>query len=864
MIHRALKRTKILSFLIIAISASNISGQDYSAYKDLMKKDPAAAEKILKKSPQNNNIRISPQKSPTDGKTFSKNSMQEPLSRIEKMYNKRFFHEIQEREPLRQYGYNFFRQQKGGDSFLPVGRDYHLGPGDTIAVYFWGDPVDILGLNSFYTIEVDRDGKIFLPSVGVYYVWGLKVDAVKKLLFKGLKKKFKRFEIEVTLGKLRTFPVYVSGFVNEPGVVLASGVCSVLDVLNLAGGIDENGSMRRIVLRRRSGKKKEISLDLYDLLIKGKPVNFQVHEGDAIYVYPVQKTVGIYGGIKRPGIYELNKKIDSIDELLKLSGGILPSAHRPSVKIYRYEKDRLNILEGSLNDTSFLKKNCHSGDFVIIGDLYNKFDNVLVVKGHIAYPGRFEFKNDVSLKSIVEKAGLLPDTNRFYASIIRESTEKGITFSPEDVLAGKKIIDLKSRDTIRFYPRWMYRPIEVTGEVKSPSLVSFYENITLLDALKSIKFKTSVKDLKAEVYWEKDIPFVNLPKSMQRALKKTMFRPERKNDKAMVTNKDEKLISREGTEKDTERNFLTIYLNDLMVKVAKDSNILLPPGARILIRRTRKNEKKQSVTILGEINKPGVYSHRPGETLYDCIVRAGGYSANAFPRGLIFIRRSAQKLQEQQIDMSFMSMDEYVAKQGQSLGQIGSSKEEMTMLQITMERYKQMLNSMKKRSKMAMGRMALDVPLSLNELKKHPDNIRLLEGDYIYIPHRPNYVLVLGDVYNQMSLPHNTGKSVKYYLNQLGGLGKNGDENNIYVIKANGKIISKRNYSSLRTQYFAIDWKKKIINFRYDFEDMKLEEGDTIIVPSEMKVPIMWRPILKDIAQIMFQSMSTVILATQL
>ena len=115
-----------------------------------------------------------------------------------------------------------------------------------------------------------------------------------------------------------------------------------------------------------------------------------------------------------------------------------------------------------------------------------------------------------------------------------------------------------------------------------------------------------------------------------------------------------------------------------------------------------------------------------------------------------------------------------------------------------------------------------------------------------------------------MNLWLSKGKTVKYYLNQLGGLGQNADEANMYIIKANGKIISKRQYSSIFEKYYSVDWKNMKFYFAQDFESIKLEQGDTVVVPSELKVPVMWRPILRDITQIAFQAMSTVFLATKL
>ena len=157
--------------------------------------------------------------------------------------------------------------------------------------------------------------------------------------------------------------------------------------------------------------------------------------------------------------------------------------------------------------------------------------------------------------------------------------------------------------------------------------------------------------------------------------------------------------------------------------------------------------------------------------------------------------------------------------------------------------------------------MALDIPNRLEELKNSKENIELTDGDYIYVPSKPNYVLVLGDVYNQISLPYREGETVEYYLSQVGGLGKNANEDYMYIIKANGRVISKQQSSSL---FKGINWKDNKLYFGKDFFSMKLEQGDTIVVPSEIKVPILWMPLIKDVTQIIFQALSTAVLAQRL
>jgi len=784
-------------------------------------------------------------------------------SNIEHMYNSRYL-ELSDK-PLTQYGYNFFNNESR-EKYLPLDSGYKVGPGDGIAVYFWGDPVDILGLNGFYTINVDRNGKIFIPSLGVFYVWGLEINKVKTILHKALSAKFRRFEIEVTLGQLREFPVYISGYVKKPGIVMASGMNNILDVIALAGGIEKNGSLRKISIRRLENSKiSNLTIDMYKFLVKGEPVNIRIKEGDSVFVSPLGKTASVGGSVNRPAIYELKSNGDtSVQELISLSGGIMASAHTTGVKIVRFENNSLKISEGKLSDPAFKNKKLNNGDLIILQTLYNLVQNEIRVKGHIAYPGSYSFKPGMKLGQIIKKIGILPDTNLFSAAVMRESAGSGINFSPADILSGKKDINLNEKDTIIFYPKWMYRPVQVMGDVLTPSIIPYYDGITLLDVLRNMKYKKAARYMKAEIFWEKNHSFNILPENQKKNINKEMFTPFpiktlKRDNEAPIKQEDSK-----NPEKTPDYNFISVYLNDLLIKASEKANIKLPPGARVFIRSTEDNEKRESITILGEVDKPGVYVFNNGDTLYDYLKNAGGYTGNAYPKGLILIRRSVQRLQEEQIKISFLSMQEHLSKQTDIMAMAGSSPEERAILQLTISKYQQMMNILNKKSKMSLGRVALEVPMKLENLKEDPENIKLMDGDYVYIPAKPNYVLVLGDVYNQVSLPYNSGRTVKYYINQLGGMRKNADKDNIYIIKSNGKIVSKTQYSSFFNLYFSIDWSRKRINLMKDFETLRLDQGDTIVIPSELKVPIMWRPILKDITQIMFQTISTAVLATSL
>ncbi len=804
-------------------------------------------------------------------------------SPVEALYAERF-RGVQ----LRQFGYDIFSAPLPATApVVPVDDRYLLGPGDQLVLYLWGDPVEILNLESVYTVEVDREGKIFLPYTGILHVHGKTLNELKDALRESLARKFRRFRVEVSVRKLRSFPVYVAGAVEKPGVVFAQGTHTVFDVLLMAGGIRKEGSLRRVTLTRRgSAGEEKVVVDLYDLLIYGRTIDVRVRDGDLIYVPPVGRTAGVVGAVKRPAIYELRGEV-SLSELISLAGGVLPSAHSV-VKILRYEEGSVKVYESTLDNLQGVT--VHDGDLVIVEEVHRIVRGAVRVEGHVAYPGSYALADTKSLRELISKVKLLPDTNMHHAELIRREppdyTPSVVPFSPISVLEGKEDIPLKDMDTVRFYPRWINPPIQVSGEVEEPVVVPYYDGVTLLDVLRDLRFTDEIVKLKAVVYRSVEGSFRDTPEgvSVSRGL------PARLTLKDLVDLRlrlEEELAYvqrlRKGTDSEElevrerelklrlaeiERRlkgygelggvFTSVYLFDLLVRGV--GNVGLLPGDRVVVKRTEAAEKDRRVTILGEVRRPGIYRLERGMTLYDLIVRAGGYTPDAYPKGLIFIRESAKQLQQEHIETALATLEESLLRDEEGLALAGASPEEKQALELTLRKQRRLLSLIRTRAKLGLGRIALDVPEDLEKLKDSPSNIPLEDGDYVYVPSRPSYVLVIGGVYNQISLPYVEGKPLSFYLEQVGGLTEEADLENVYVIKANGRVVSKRGYS----RPLSFEWRDRKLYFARDFLSMPLEEGDTVVVPTKLRVPTMWRPLVRDITQIIFQTLATAVLAKRL
>ncbi len=741
--------------------------------------------------------------------------VEQKLSPLEESVNNLYKNILQNKQ-LKQFGYDFFKPSP--KTISPVPDDYILGPGDSIKVYLWGDAVDILPIDKELELTVTRDGTVYVPNVGLMSVSGLKVSDFKKILQQKLSGKFKNLRVDVVLDKLRTFKVYVTGFVESPGQIKVNPLDTLIDALTYAGGVSKSGTLRSIEIKRKTvDGLVTYKVDLYDLFIKGLPVDLKLKEEDIIYVPPIGDTISIAGDVKRPAIYEL-KSEKELKDIVQFAGGFNPSASEVFIRVSRFSKDGVNIYEGNLTDESFLKTKLLNGDFVFFGRKPEIIENAVLVKGEVYYPGYYSVNETQTLKELLQKAK--PLVNADYGRIVRVDKTQ-IDFRIKDVFEQNIDYKLNVSDEVIIYSKFFSEPVYISGEIEIPKTIPFYEGINLMEALRDVKFKEDIRKLKAII------------------LRKDYLSDNKNLDSEKIKNIEESLKGK----------YITVYLYDLLIKYDDSKNVKLNPGDVVIISKTYKTEKTPSVTILGEVKHPGKYEITENTNLVDIIKKAGGYTDNAFPQGLIFIRESAKRLQKERLEVAMTTLEEEFIKSTKQI--TFSNEEEKQTALMAVQEQKSLLQIMRKKAEFGLGRIALDIPQTLQELETSNQNIRLEDGDTIIVPSRPNYVLVLGDVYNQISLPYIKGYKLKDYLNMVGGTAKNADKKNIYIIKANGRVVSAQSYGRSFLLWSGI-------------EDYQLSEGDTIVVPSELKIPIMWRPLIKDVVQIIFQSISTAVLAKRL
>jgi polysaccharide biosynthesis/export protein len=276
---------------------------------------------------------------------------------------------------------------------IPVTSDYVIGPGDELLIRGWGQ----LSLN--VRTRVDRNGNIFIPEVGNFYVAGVKYEQLQPFLKAQVGRVFQNFDLSVSLGELRSIDVFVVGQAKRPGRYTVSSLSTMTNALFASGGPLPTGSMRRIQLKRGSGIVMEF--DLYDLLLNGdKSKDMILSPEDVIYIPPAGPQVAISGQVNVPAIYELKKETD-LAELLRLAGGLSTTALGDKVWIERIDQRHSRRIEELALDYNGLTHLVKDGDVVTVDSISPRFENAVTLRGNIARPGRYPWRPGMRVSDLI-------------------------------------------------------------------------------------------------------------------------------------------------------------------------------------------------------------------------------------------------------------------------------------------------------------------------------------------------------------------------------------------------------------------------------------------------------------------------------
>lgn len=707
----------------------------------------------------------------------------------------------------------------------PVPPSYVVGPGDELVLALTGD------VEFTYRLPVTRDGYVLIPQIGQVWVNGMTLERLRERMYTHLSKAYSGIAdgpratafFDVSLGRLRTNQVFVTGEVAQPGSFLVSPVASVLNALYLAGGPTAYGSFRDIRLIR--GGENAYRIDLYDYLLRGDDLaGIRLEPGDVIFVPVHGDHVSIRGEVVREAIYELRPD-ETLAHLVQHAGGVTAPAHLRRARITRIlppsERrvpgvDRV-VIDADLSEvvaSPATAPRLEPGDDVRIFAIRSEVRNVVTLSGSVWQNGSFGFVDGLRAWDLIGMGeGLTPEAYLPTAQIERlnlvDSTLSIIPFSLDTLPDGapRQNPALQEFDVLRVFSRARFEPahrVQVQGAVRTPGTLTRFENMTLRDAI----------------------------------LYSGGLTPQTYTGRAYISR----------LQADSTRRILPIELevDSLMIPLNADT---LEDFDIIEVYGIARFTDEFPVTISGEVRNAGTEKFQEGMTLRDLIVRAGGLRPTADLRveisrlvepseradGLIAkiitaridssyivpeeaVRfylgdlspphdgdaDEASDLELQPYDHVFVrriphfEMPRTVAITGEVIypGSYSLRRKDERLRELVVDR----AGGLTATAHAAGFRLYRDGSLVNVEFAKvlnnasHQDNLVLFPGDSIVVPVYDPVVVVQGAVNFASTVLYRQGKGLGYYIDNAGGYAENADKGRTHVRYANGATRVKHKF----------------------------------------------------------------------
>ena len=610
--------------------------------------------------------------------------------------------------------------------------NYRLGPGDQLQIEVWG------ASETNITQKVSPDGYISIPNVGPVNVNGLTVQAATNRIKAKLSQIYSGLassnvnlstHVKVSLGQIRTIQVNIMGEVARPGTYALSSFSTVFHALYKAGGMSKMGSLRNIKVVR--GGRTVATVDVYDYIINGRShSDIRLQEGDVILASPYDALVLIKGKVKRPMYYEM-KSSESIRTLIGFAGGFSNDAYRGAVTVDRNNTKERTV--ATVDDMNYGVFKVKDGDVVSVGEILDRYDNRIEVKGAVYRPGYYELGKDIqTVKDLIEKAdGLLEYafTNRavlhrenddktlevisLNVKAIIDGTEADVTLRKNDVLFIPSKYDLEQKGTL-----------EIRGEVYKPNVFPYAANTKLEDLIIMAGGLTeSASTVRVDV--------------------------------------TRRIIDRKGTKKQKEiAQTFSFGVKDGFV-VEGEPGFVLEPYDQVFVRRSPGYSEKVNVTVSGEVEFEGDYSlNVRNERLSDVLEKAGGLTEFAYIEGA--------RLERQ------MTPEEY--KQAQELMDMVASN-----------------NKVSGNDSIVVPQVSRTYPvgIDLKEILANPHSAIdpvLQDGDVIVIPQYMTTVSVSGSVRKPNSVVYDPKMKLKDYISEAGGYAERARKSGTFILYPNGHI----------------------------------------------------------------------------
>ncbi len=683
----------------------------------------------------------------------------------------------------------------------------------------------------------------------------------------------------------------IAGAVNNPAIFEITGKKSLRQFVDLAGGLLPQAFGDRIFLKSFDKNRLFVVQDINFAKEPAAWNRIKVKNGDLLEIDFMGSSqpyvVRLSGNVWKPDMFQYHAGM-KLSDILESPDLLMPDTLTEFALLFRYNQKttRTTPMRFPLSDV-------FSGAYDAPLDPYDKIvilsrakigiQENFTIKGAVWNPGKYKFDPGLKLKDALALAGGIKDGARTDKIEVTRQIKAKDKFETKYItlnLDTDKEFIIESSDTVNIPQRQDY-VVTLQGHIWNPRTKKYHQGMKLSDILISENIPKPEDILKPGAVMEFGLIYRYNSKTTRtraerfplvKVFEGTYDMPLQPFDKIVVLSRKEFGMNEKihiagavwksgeydyypglrlkdafaiaggfkfGARKDNIELTRQVVDNNrvktqfLLLDSDKDADFVLQAYDSILLPTMKNASIVKTISITGEVQYPGSYTLRENENLSGLIVRAGGFTENAYLYGAKYTSEKARQIQQQ-------SIDKMVEKLELTAWQISSEKaqtENQQAVETAQESTKRMLSRLK--TIKAEGRVAIKLS-TLDSFKDSKFDFMLKDGDTLDIPTKSSFVSVVGSVYSPGSFLFQPDQKIEYYLEKSGGPSATSDEKHMYLLKANGEIISAAHRKGIFTTLYHTD----------------IQAGDTIVVPEDLdRVPYLKR--IKDITDIIFKIATT-------
>jgi protein involved in polysaccharide export with SLBB domain len=618
----------------------------------------------------------------------------------------------------------------------------------------------------------------------------------------------------------------IEGMVRRPAIYELNHESNLAEALELAGGVLNTGTLRHIEVERvvAHESRSMLRLDLPEKEVTGRdlPENnnqeavtraleeFKIQDGDKIRISPIlsysEQTVYLDGHVVHPGKHAYREGM-RLTDLIPSYTDLLPEPAARHAEIIRLAPPDYapQVIAFNLADALADGKGHANGQNVVLKPfdtvrIFGRYDfedpPTIAVSGEVRHPGELVTNGATRLRDAVYLAGgVTRDALLTDAQVFRHTADgklKVLSVNLERALAGDDAdnVSLEPKDRI-FIHRNLSKvdppTVKIEGEVARPGKYPLGEDMSAAELVR-----------------------------LSGGLKRGAFTEAADLTRYTVEN---------GAQIVGEH--VTVPIGRALAGEA-DTDVRLHDGDVLTIRQLAGwSDVGSLVTVKGEVMHPGDYGIQEGERLSSVIARAGGLRADAYPYGAILERRQVRELEAK----NRADLIRQVQGQEASFKLIPDTgdPEEKLAKDATLQQWHATLEELQ--STPPAGRLVIHISRDVRKWANTAADVDIRAGDTLFIPKKPNYIVVNGEVYNPTAITYRPGKSAGWYLSQAGGPTSMANKKAVFVVRADGSVVGGKGSG---------EW------FTGDVLSAELRPGDMVSVPQKaLGGPPIWKNTLQ-------------------